>query len=173
MTTQEDRMEGCTDGGIKRLLEEEQRGWERKEGWIHRMGGSAALTSPEVRIHTVLESHTTTYWFSLTAKRSIANSLQAGPLSGPMPYTVAHSLACHTVTHHLLASHTTSEACPYTGVGRTTSGRRIQTTASLACLAAIKDSLLATRWRPRTKVAAGAQAEEEAKTRRPRPPSRR
>ena len=39
MKTQEDRMEGCTDGGIKRLLEEEQRGWERKEGWIHRMGG--------------------------------------------------------------------------------------------------------------------------------------
>lgn len=40
VTTQEDRrMEGCPDGGIKRLPEEEQRGWGRKEGWRHRMGG--------------------------------------------------------------------------------------------------------------------------------------
>lgn len=32
VTTQEDRrMEGCPNGGIKRLLEEEQRGWGRKE----------------------------------------------------------------------------------------------------------------------------------------------
>lgn len=40
VTTQEDRrMEGCTDGGNKRLLEEEQRGWRRKEEWTHRMEG--------------------------------------------------------------------------------------------------------------------------------------
>lgn len=33
---------------------------------------SAVLTSPEVLIHTLSESHTSTYWFSLSAKLSIA-----------------------------------------------------------------------------------------------------
>lgn len=90
----------------------------------------------------------------------LTNSLQRVPLSGPIPYTVAHSLAdklkscgqphitrtltvplnpflsflispCHTVTRHLLAPHTTSEACPHIGVGSTTSGRQDH---SIACL---------------------------------------